>query len=67
MMPSDTPPSIAWRFFRASLLILGGVVALWLALELLAQFWGWVLLVGGIALMLWCAVVAYRYWWGRRF
>ncbi|WP_448712226.1 hypothetical protein [Microbacterium profundi] len=60
----DTPPPITSRFFRACLLILG---ALWVALELLAQFWGWALLVVGIALMLWCAVAVYRYWWGRRF
>lgn len=63
----DTPRPITSRFFRACLLILGGIVALWLALELLAQFWGWVLLAVGIVLMLWCAVAAYRYWWGRRF
>ena len=51
----------------ACLLILGGIVALWLAMELLAQFWGWVLLIVGIALVWWCAVIVYRYWWGRRF
>ncbi len=62
----DTPPPITSRFFRACLLVLGGVVALWLALELLAQFWGWLLLAVCIALMLWCAVAAYRYWWSRR-
>ena len=63
----DAPPPVTSRFFRACLLILGGIVALWLALELLAQFWGWVLLVAAIALVWWCAVAAYRYWWGRRF
>ncbi|MDQ1138461.1 putative membrane protein YdbT with pleckstrin-like domain [Microbacterium sp. SORGH_AS 1204] len=63
----DAPPPIASRFFRACLLILGGVVALWLALELFARLWGWVLLAAGIVLTAWCLVTAYRYWWGRRF
>lgn len=66
-MPDETPTPTPMRFFRACLLILGGIVALWLALELLAQFWGWVLLIVGIALAWWCAVIIYRYWWGRRF
>jgi uncharacterized membrane protein YdbT with pleckstrin-like domain len=65
-MPDSTPPSIFQRWFRACLLILGGVLALWLALELFARLWGWLLLAVGIALMLWCGVAAYRYWWGRR-
>ncbi|WP_454114857.1 hypothetical protein [Microbacterium lacticum] len=50
-MPDETPTPTPTRFFRACLLILGGIVALWLALELLAQFWGWVLLIVGIALV----------------
>ena len=66
-MPDETPTPTPTSFFRACLLILGGIVALWLALELLAQFWGWLLLIFGIALVWWCAVIAYRYWWGRRF
>lgn len=66
-MTDDTPPSIVQRFFRACLLILGGILALWLALELLATFWGWILLIRVIVLILCAAVVAYRYWWGRRF
>lgn len=65
-MADDTPISATRRFFRACLLVLGGVLALWLALELLAQFWGWLLLATAIALVLWCAVAAYRYWWGGR-
>lgn len=64
MMPSEGPPPITSRFFRACLLILGGVVALWIALELLAQFWGWILLISAIVLVLCAAVYAYRYWWG---
>lgn len=66
-MSGDTPPGIVQRFFRACLLILGGIVCLWLALELLAQVWGWLLLAAGIVLMLCAAVRAYRYWWSGRF
>lgn len=65
-MADETPRGVATRFFRACLLILGGIVALWLALELLAQFWGWILLISVIVLVLCAAVYAYRYWWGRR-
>ena len=66
-MPDETPTPTPMRFLRACLLILGGVVALWLALEALAQFWGWVVLVLGIVLVWWCVLIIYRYWWGRRF
>ncbi|WP_448810389.1 hypothetical protein [Agromyces bauzanensis] len=66
-MADSTPPPATQRFFRACLLILGGIVALWLALELLAQFWGWLLVIASIALVLCAAVWAYRYWWGGRF
>ncbi|GAB3608369.1 hypothetical protein GCM10027414_04940 [Humibacter ginsengiterrae] len=65
-MGEETPRSPFDRFFRACLLILGGVVCIWVALSLVGQIWGWLLLAAGIALMLWCAVLAYRYWWGSR-
>lgn len=65
-MPESTPPPITQRFFRACLLILGGILALWLALELLAQFWGWLLLIGLVVLVLCAAGAAYRYWRGGR-
>ncbi|GGF31394.1 hypothetical protein GCM10010922_03050 [Microbacterium sorbitolivorans] len=65
-MSESKPPSIVTRFFHACLLILGGIIALAVALELLAQFWGWLALIAGIALMLCAGAWAYRYWWGRR-
>ncbi len=65
-MSDDSPPSIVQRAFRACLLILGCVLALWASLELLSYIWGWLLLVAGIVLVLCAAVWAYRYWWGRR-
>jgi uncharacterized membrane protein YdbT with pleckstrin-like domain len=65
-MADPKPPTLVQRFFRACLLILGGILALWIALEILAQFWGWILLTGVIVLTLCAAVWAYRYWWGGR-
>lgn len=65
-MADDSPPGIVQRFFRACLMVLAGIVALWLALELLAQFWGWLVLIASIALILCAAAWAYRYWWGGR-
>lgn len=66
-MSESKPPTIVQRFFRACLLILGGIAALAVALELFAQFWGWILLISVIVLVLCTGVIAYRYWWGRRF
>ncbi|WP_125130781.1 hypothetical protein [Microbacterium sp. 10M-3C3] len=43
------PVSIMTRFFRACVLMLAGVFVLWLALHLLAQIWGWLLLLAAIA------------------
>ncbi|GAA2021750.1 hypothetical protein GCM10009819_00320 [Agromyces tropicus] len=61
-MADETPTPTPQRFFHACLLILGGIVALSLALELLAQFWGWLVLIAGIALVIWAAVVGVRHW-----
>lgn len=47
------PVSIMTRFFRACLLMLAGVIALWLALQLLAKVWLWLLLIAAIAGLVW--------------
>jgi uncharacterized membrane protein len=49
--------TMSQKFFSACLLILAGIVAVWLALELLAQIWMWIVLVGLIVLGCW---IAYR-------
>lgn len=51
------------RFFTACLLILVGVIALWMALQLLAQFWGWIVLIGAIVLAGW---IVYKVLQARR-
>lgn len=65
-MAENSPSSPPQRFFRGCLYVLGGIVALWLALELLAQFWGWILLAAAIALAVWTSVVSYQLWRDRR-
>lgn len=43
------PVPVVTRFFRACLLALAGIFALYLGLHLLAQVWGWLLLLVAIA------------------
>lgn len=50
------PVPLMTRFFRACLLALAGVFVLWLALQLLAQFWGWLLLIAAIAGLIYTGV-----------
>lgn len=61
-MNSSPPPNPVQWFFNACLLILFGVVALSVAVDLLQAIWYWVLgillLGGGIAI----AVIAWRIW-----
>jgi hypothetical protein len=47
-------------FFKACLLIMLGFAALWIAMELLAQFWGWLLLAAGVTGAIWVAVLIIR-------
>jgi len=56
------PRSLAERFFWTCLLILGGMILLTLALDLLAKIW-WVLLIAVVVIV--AAVVLVRWWWHR--
>lgn len=58
-MSDDRPPLIA-RLWRASLLILGSVICIWLAIQLLSQIWIIVLVILVLA-----ALVAGLVWWLR--
>lgn len=53
----EDKPTMSQSFLRACLLILAGVVALWIALELLARFWMWIAL---IAVLILAGFIAYR-------
>ena len=55
-----TPKNMAQRFFDLSLLLLGGIIALWRALQLLAQFWGWIVLIAVLVAAIWTLVAILR-------
>jgi len=55
------PTTLSQSFARACGLLLIGIVALWLALELLAKIWGWLLLVAGTAVAIWIAIAIIRW------
>jgi hypothetical protein len=60
-VPTNEPTSLARRFlgFCASVLI--GIVLLSLAIQLLSQFWGWLVLLAFIAGCIYLMVVAVRW------
>lgn len=60
------PESLMTRLCRGSFLLLAAVVALCLALELLAQIWGWLLLLLCIAGFVWAALWFIRWRRDRR-
>lgn len=43
-MPNDRPPLFT-RAFHGALALLAAAAALWMAVQLLAQVWGWLVLV----------------------
>lgn len=55
-MSSNEPTSLAKRFFAFCLAVLAGIVLLYLALQLLSQFWGWLLLIASVIAAVWIAV-----------
>ena len=56
----STPKGLAGRFFDLCLLLLGGVIALWVALQFLAQFWGWIVLIVVLVAAIWALVAIMR-------
>lgn len=60
-MAGDDPKTWAQRFFHFCLLTLVGVVLLWLALQLLAQFWGWIVLIAAIVAVAWITIAVMRF------
>ena len=56
----SSPTNLAQRFFDLSLLLLGGVIALWVALQFLAQFWGWLVLIAVLVAAIWALAQVLR-------
>ncbi len=55
-----TPKNLAQRFFDLSLLLLGAIIALWVALQFLAQFWGWIVLIAVLVAAVWALIALLR-------
>lgn len=55
-----TPKNLAQRFFDLSLLLLGAIIALWVALQFLAQFWGWIVLIAVLVAAVWAPIAILR-------
>ncbi|MDL9980098.1 hypothetical protein [Microbacterium candidum] len=64
--PNEKKEGIMTRLFQACLLLLGCVIALAIAVHLLAQFWGWLVLLVAIALLIGAGVWVARWWRDRR-
>ena len=58
---SESSRSLSQRFFGLCVLLLGGIVAIWLALELLARIWGWIALIVTVLLVVFLAWKLYQH------
>lgn len=52
-MSGSEPTTLARRMLAFCFAVLGSVILITLALELLAQIWGWLVLVGSLVGALW--------------
>lgn len=55
-----TPKNLAQRSFDLCVLLLGGIIALWVALQFLAHFWGWIVLIAVLVAAIWALVAILR-------
>jgi hypothetical protein len=60
-MSEEKAPTILQRLYRGALLVFGSVLLIWLAFQVLAQIWGWLLLVAIIG-----GLIALAVFWVRR-
>lgn len=60
-MSSNEPTSLARRFLGFCVAVLVGIVLLYLAIQLLSQFWGWLLLLALIGVAVYVTVVIIRW------
>ena len=50
------PITMAQRFLTFCLAVLAGVVLLYLAVQLLMQFWGWLMLLAAVAIIVYMGI-----------
>jgi heme/copper-type cytochrome/quinol oxidase subunit 4 len=62
---SDTPKSIASRFVSFCVLVLIGILAIWIALDVLSRIWGWVVLIVVIVVLAYVGILLFRRWRNR--
>jgi heme/copper-type cytochrome/quinol oxidase subunit 4 len=55
------PSTMGQKLLGFCLAVLLSVILLYLAVELLARFWGWLVLVAAVVLVLWITIVIYRW------
>lgn len=60
-MAGSEPPTLARRMLSFCFAVLASVILLTLALELLAQIWIWLALIGVLASGVWLAVKVHRW------
>lgn len=58
---AEKPGGLAGGFFRTCLLLLGGVIALDLAVDVLRCIWLWLAIAGAVGLIVYVLI-----WWLRR-
>lgn len=65
-MSNDSKNSLSSSLWRVATAVLGSVVAVWLAIKLIQQIWLSLLLVIAVILVIAVALMALRWWLGRR-
>lgn len=60
-MPNDSPNSLLMNAFHAAIVLLGTVVALFLAIQLLEQIWPWLVGIGCTLAALTIALAVWRF------
>jgi hypothetical protein len=58
---TNEPTTMAKRFLSFCVSVLTGIAMLYLAVQLLAQFWGWLALIAGLIAAAWIVVRVVRW------
>jgi membrane protein YdbS with pleckstrin-like domain len=58
--PKKEPTSMTKRFLSFCLAVFAGITLLYFAVQLLSQFWGWLVLLAAVAAVIYIVVLAAR-------